>query len=791
MPDGDDSDAGSIDSDAPLLSPGVEIQYYGDNFTFGDPRGLKRSKICKIEGRGYQILITMSNRDVINWMTMIQPVYDGVPYGKFFSLPDNVHLDEEAEPINLPNPNANVLDRMREHVRSSLHAAGLGGYAGFIDSPNTDLIRDTPSPVGKIGEAPADGKYRRMYDVIEANVNVKNEYQENIQKIVGDMGEASADGGHQASVYSREGLSDLIEAMEKGEDQNPIDMHQNFVREGMERKYHRMSDVIEAKVNVKNEHQQNIEVREDQNIIEMHQKSLRTELQRKYRRTKHLEKQITNIGMPPQGPLRIKYWNGDKADGNFVEVTQLSKIGNIMEYASRGSTIRGIVAQTDDDDLIIVPEERINQNEQVFVGCTFVCGTQTTGFIKFDGENTSYARVKYFNSPSWIKQQDITKDLPPDRTRKNPNRDLSISDTKSKHLIDTRKDKINEKQKAAVLDLMILHNMDISDSQHSGALTCDASWCYHRLEDASKYCGTANHHDANHSYERICLKTNDVVQDFQGYIGASAIANVKLLVDEGDDEGAFVIMWHNYETFKEMVKVASETRYCPYLRLQPNLGELKEKVEKNWSKSEQGQMINRMKDYFVLTMLYDKLSGRRRGGVCVLKAAGFHRETLQLYDVLNERKIQTSLKKSPHVLRENQCQREGCETPVHKTSGTHCYRHMDKSSVPMCIRCRRKKARKGNECHTCGKESVNVKQPPMCTECKVRAARAINSRCHVCAQAYKKCSTCGTSIAKFGGKCVKCFENDGGKRKVCNNCDKNLACRKGGLCQRCYLLSQS
>eukprot|EP00956_Cyclotella_meneghiniana_P034165 scaffold102023_cov56-Cyclotella_meneghiniana.AAC.1 len=68
----------------------------------------------------------------------------------------------------------------------------------------------------------------------------------------------------------------------------------------MERKYHRMSDMIEAKVNVKNEHQQNIEVGEDQNIIEMHQKSLRTELQRKYRRTKHLRKQITNIGMPPQ-----------------------------------------------------------------------------------------------------------------------------------------------------------------------------------------------------------------------------------------------------------------------------------------------------------------------------------------------------------------------------------------------------------------------------------------------------------------------------------------------------------
>ena len=127
-----------VDPDAPTLTPGLEIQYFGDNFMFGDMRGLKSGKICEIEGRGYNIKVTLDNRDVISASIMVRPVYDGVPHaGGFYDIATNVFLDESAEPINLPNPNANILGSMRKKIRSSLHEAGLGAYSGFVGSPNS------------------------------------------------------------------------------------------------------------------------------------------------------------------------------------------------------------------------------------------------------------------------------------------------------------------------------------------------------------------------------------------------------------------------------------------------------------------------------------------------------------------------------------------------------------------------------------------------------------------------------------------------------------------------------
>ena len=106
----DGYDINDVQPDAPLLTPGLEVQYYGNNFVCGDPRGLKRGKICKIEGRGYNIKVTLDNRDVISASIMVRPVYDGVPHaGGFYDIATNVFLDESAEPINLPNPNANIL----------------------------------------------------------------------------------------------------------------------------------------------------------------------------------------------------------------------------------------------------------------------------------------------------------------------------------------------------------------------------------------------------------------------------------------------------------------------------------------------------------------------------------------------------------------------------------------------------------------------------------------------------------------------------------------------------------
>eukprot|EP00956_Cyclotella_meneghiniana_P023786 scaffold46922_cov39-Cyclotella_meneghiniana.AAC.2 len=135
----DGYDINEVESDAPLLTPGLDVQYFGDNFAFGDKRGLKRAKICEIKGRGYNIKLTMDNRDVISHMRIrVCPVYDGVPSaGGYYDIATNVFLDASAKPINLPNPNANILGRMRQSIRSSLDEAGLGAYSGFVGSTNT------------------------------------------------------------------------------------------------------------------------------------------------------------------------------------------------------------------------------------------------------------------------------------------------------------------------------------------------------------------------------------------------------------------------------------------------------------------------------------------------------------------------------------------------------------------------------------------------------------------------------------------------------------------------------
>eukprot|EP00956_Cyclotella_meneghiniana_P027229 scaffold60647_cov51-Cyclotella_meneghiniana.AAC.4 len=142
----DGYDINDVQPDAPLLTPGLEVQYYGNNFVCGDPRGLKRGKICKIEGRGYNIKVTLDNRDVISSMTKICPVYDGVPSDKgYYDISTNVFIDASAKSINLPNPNANILGRMRQNIRSSLLEAGLGAYSGFVGSPNSSTTYTSTS----------------------------------------------------------------------------------------------------------------------------------------------------------------------------------------------------------------------------------------------------------------------------------------------------------------------------------------------------------------------------------------------------------------------------------------------------------------------------------------------------------------------------------------------------------------------------------------------------------------------------------------------------------------------
>lgn len=513
----------------------------------------------------------------------------------------------------------------------------------------------------------------------------------------------------------------------------------------------------------------------------------RNRYRREWREASALKNQVEKIGKIPFDGSTVQYWLGDMNNGGFVSVNQLSVVGDVKVYGTR-YFIRGAIAETETDKLVIVPEERMKKNIQVYVGPQSIPSTQETGFIQFDGTGgASYARINYFGRSVWQEKYTITTHVSEERNRKNPNRDLSKSDTRAKHLMATRKDQISAKQKVAVLDLMCLHNVNISSARHSGLGTCDNAWCYHRLEDVSQYCGSAqpDHEDADK--ERICVKANDIVQDFRGYIGPSTLANVSQLIEEGSDEAAFVLMWHNLETFKDMMKSAVDDRFCTYYRPR-EVQELKAELEQRWEDSEQGQMNNRMKDYFVLTMTFEKLSCKRPGHLHASKVAGAQTGTFcDLYNAHMESKNQAT-RKPPHnvVVPKMLCHSEGCTTFAHRSCGMYCWHHSNKKKVPMCIKCLKKPSRKAKLCHTCLKDNVDETKQSWCIECKVRQSRAINSRCGVCANITKKCSSCGIAYIKIQGKCVKCFTNEGGKRKRCNRCDKNVASRKGGLCLRCY-----
>ena len=516
----------------------------------------------------------------------------------------------------------------------------------------------------------------------------------------------------------------------------------------------------------------------------------RSDYLKKWREAKALDKQVEIIGKvsADDGSTPINYWKGDMKNGGFVSVNMLSVVGDVKVYGSK-DVIRGAIGKTDTGDVIIVPEERMKRNIQVYVGPQFIPATQVTGFIPFDGITGGvkrFALVNYFGRSVWQEESTITTHVPLDRRRKNPNRDLSKSDTMAKHLMEVRKDKISFKQKIAVMDLMCLHDVNISDARHSGVGTCDIPWCYHCLEDASKYCGCGPN-EANQDEERICMKSKDILQDFQGYIGPTGLTVVSQLIEEGNDEAAYVVMWHNLETFKEMMKRAVDDRFCTYYHPR-DVDELKAELEQRWEDSEQGQMNNRMKDYFVLTMTFEKLSCKRPGNLNASKVAGVRNGTF--YDLCNARndsKIRAMRKPHPKLAVQNKkvCQREGCTTFAHRSCGTFCYRHMEKKKLPMCINCQKKPSRKAKLCHLCLKDNEDKNKPNWCIVCRVRQARAINSRCGECSAVTKKCSSCGTAVIKIEGKCRKCFESEGGKRKRCNRCDKNLAV-KAGLCKRCH-----
>lgn len=134
--DGTGSDT-SIDTDVPTLTPGMEIEWYSGTAIWGDARWLRRGDIREIKGKSSKVKITMDTHEVIRCFKLVCPVYNGIPSGWWWWDLRKVHLDRRGVVVNAPNPNAQIVDNMREGMRDSLNANGMGQFAGFIDAPNS------------------------------------------------------------------------------------------------------------------------------------------------------------------------------------------------------------------------------------------------------------------------------------------------------------------------------------------------------------------------------------------------------------------------------------------------------------------------------------------------------------------------------------------------------------------------------------------------------------------------------------------------------------------------------
>ena len=90
------------------------------------------------------------------------------------------------------------------------------------------------------------------------------------------------------------------------------------------------------------------------------------ESQRRSREKKHMKEIITNLGkLDP--PKEIEYFKGDnRHTGKFTKVLQLSEVGDLKLYGSRG-TIHGAIAFDKDKNYVVVEKGRIKADIPVFV----------------------------------------------------------------------------------------------------------------------------------------------------------------------------------------------------------------------------------------------------------------------------------------------------------------------------------------------------------------------------------------------------------------------------------------
>ena len=152
----------------------------------------------------------------------------------------------------------------------------------------------------------------------------------------------------------------------------------------------------------------------------------------KYRTQQYYKEQLKKLGRCHK---IIEHWVGSRFTGRFESAIQVCGMGLIKPYGARNTHYYAVVAKKNelDDTLFLVKRECIKIREACSYGPRKFPATALTGAIDFGtDDNSRHILVDHYNKVSWYSEKEVTS-LDNTRKRKEPNRDLEVSDTITKY----------------------------------------------------------------------------------------------------------------------------------------------------------------------------------------------------------------------------------------------------------------------------------------------------------------------------------------------------------------------
>lgn len=463
-------------------------------------------------------------------------------------------------------------------------------------------------------------------------------------------------------------------------------------------------------------------------------------------------------------------------------------MGLIKPYGARNTHYYAVVAKKNelDDTLFLVKRECIKIREACSYGPRKFPATALTGAIDFGtDDNSRHILVDHYNKVSWYSENEVTS-IDNTRKRKEPNRDLKVSDTitkyKSELTMNIEKRSIRRVQKLwEDYSLAGLCMIGENRNELGGALSelrelpTNVAHVHKMISNGLVRCAWKA---INYLDKVSCRRGKENTKREK-----AREAEVSNLLLEYSSAGTGM----SYAEAKN--RAESEVRPVEYIMEE----ELEYDVLEETAKMEWNNHTNRTKESemynFELSMMWEKLTGRRKG---VLKQVYFC--TLEIEDdtpmdifagvnVRNRQLLKKQANKKVKSSAQKLCKHDGCETKVHQISQVYCYKHCDRKYL--CISCKVRSAGRNNLCKSCDANGEQKVQN-ICAQCKCRKVRNRKSRCNICSM-EDKCSKCKVRAPKCVGLlCFKCFEANGGVRKKCVKCKINLPKHKGGLCGSCF-----